>query len=219
MCYNAGIEVLNPLGAGFPPAPEVNAMARPVAPVLTMEHTTSFRPMHWLLVPPRISSTTELAGLKIWLANARIEELERKPLFRPLLPTGRCLVRFSWFFEWRHEPSGTKRKFRVFLPDSTPLLLAGLCHATTLDGRHYDSFTVCTMEARGIMRYIHNGKLRQPVVVDEEGAAAWLDPSYPIDRARECVVHGELSHRFESEEMSRPEKTPRRSGRIPGAPG
>jgi len=195
--------MLNPLGAGFPSVSQVNAMARPVAPVLTTEAPASFQPMHWLLVPGRITSSSELAGLKIWLANARIEELEQKPLFRPLLPTGRCLVRFSWFFEWRHESSGKKRKFRVFLPDSRPMLLAGLCHTTTLDGTSYSSFTVCTMEACGIMRFIHNGKLRQPVVVDREGAAAWLDPSVPTDQARTRVVQSELSSRFQSEELSR----------------
>ena len=198
MCYNAGIELINPLGAAFPPAPFVNAAARPVAPVLTCAEPEQFRPMRWLLVPPGITRTEDVKGLKIWLANARIEELEQKPLYRPLLKDHRCLVRFSWFFEWRWEnPRGsTKTRYRVLLPGPEPMLLPGVYRETEIDDRPCGTFTVCTMEARGVMRYIHNHALRQPVVVDEKAAAVWLDRTVPLDEARRAVIDGERSAEF-----------------------
>ncbi len=203
MCYNAGIERLKPLALlqaeqspAIPARDEVNAMARPLVPVRSMEG--NWQAMHWLLVPPWVTDSDRIRTLKIWLANARIEELEKKKLFRPLITDRRCIVRFSWFFEWRHE-NGRKIKFRVGLPDDEPLLLPGLWQRGEVDGRVYDSCTVCTMEARGVMRYVHNSTLRQPVVVGEPGAAAWLDRDTTLDKARDAVIADERSSMFETD--------------------
>lgn len=196
MCYNAGIELLNPLGPEFPPYRQVNAMARPVVPVRTVENPDTWQPMRWLLIPPGVSDSKTLGTLKIWLANARIEELEQKPLFRPLVNGQRCIVRFSWFYEWRHDPQGGKSRYRVALRNGEPMLLPGLFRLATIDGAPYSSFAVCTMRARGIMRFIHNNRLRQPVVVDEKGADAWLDLKAPIATARETVLSHEQSGEF-----------------------
>ncbi|MFP4509666.1 MAG: SOS response-associated peptidase [Spirochaetaceae bacterium] len=208
MCYNAGIERLKPLDAllsnppSVPARAEVNAMARPLAPVRTMNG--DWHAMHWLLIPPWITRSDEMKPVKIWLANARIEELEHKKLYKPLTGAGRCIVRFSWFFEWRHE-AGRKHKYRIFLPDDTPLLLPGLWHSTTVDGERYDSFTVCTMEARGIMRYVHNSTLRQPVVVTETAAAAWLDTDNSLESARAAVLEQQQSASFLTDPQTPPD--------------
>ncbi|TVR66579.1 MAG: hypothetical protein EA427_15960 [Spirochaetaceae bacterium] len=197
MCYNAGIELINPLGDRFPPLLRANAMQRPLVPVRTVADPGQWQPMRWLLVPPGVSTAREVAGLKIWLANARIEELEQKPLFRPLLRQNRCVVRFSWFYEWRHEPGGrTRTMYRLALSDGTAMVLPGLFRVAMIEGSACPTFTVCTMEARGIMRYIHNTTLRQPVVVDEQGAQAWLDESLPVAEARGAVLARERSADF-----------------------
>ncbi len=188
VCYTAGIEAPEYL-------PQVNAMARPAAPVCPMEAPLTFRPMKWLLLPPQATTAGAIAGLKIWTANARIEELEEKPLYRPLIRRNRCVVRFLWFFEWRN--AGTvKEKYRVYLPDKEPLLIPGLWHRTTVDGVAVESFTLCTMEAQGVMRYVHNGALRQPVVVGRSAAAAWLSEGLPFSEAREAVIREERSREF-----------------------
>ena len=188
MCYTVGIEA--PLYL-----PQVNAAARPEAPVCTMERPRQYRPIHWLLLPGNVATSADAAALKIWLANARIEELERKPLYRPLIHSNRCVVRLLWFYEWRHE--GTRRiKYRISLPEGAPLLVPGLWHRTTVDGAPCDSFTLCTMEARGVMRFIHNHGQRQPVVMDRTAAAVWLDEETSLEDARTHVVREELSHAF-----------------------
>ena len=57
--------------------------------------------------------------------NARAESLFEKPMFRPLLKAGRCLVPASGFYEWKKEG---KRKvpFYFHLPESPLFAFAGL---------------------------------------------------------------------------------------------
>lgn len=183
---------------------QVNAMARPVVPVLTMESPRRFVPMRWLMVPPWIDRSEKFRDLKIWTANARIEDLEKKKLYGSLTSTNRCLVLFAGFYEWRHEENGSKTKYYLSLPQEEPMFLAGLYRTGQVDGEPYTSCSVCTMEARNVMRYIHNSALRQPVVVDYEDTeeprspgSVWLDPSVPLEEARQSVLDGERSAKFE----------------------
>ncbi len=181
-------------------------MARPIIPVLTMQEPRSFTPMNWLLVPPWVTSTEKAKELKIWTANARIEELEDKKLYRGLTEGNRCLVLFGGFYEWKHEDDGKKTKYFVQLDGDEPMFLAALWNESTIDGETYRSVSVCTMEARNAMRYVHNKALRQPVVVPyradfvggsaQSAGATWLDTKTPLEIAREAVLSGEKSADF-----------------------
>lgn len=188
----AGWESVEP----FPHFLRQSAAARPVVPVLTMDRPQVFQPMRWLMVPPWISTSEELKGIKIWTANARIEDLERKKMYAPLTADRRCVVAFTGFYEWRHEGDGTKTRYCVTLPGKEPLLLPGLYRTGTIDGKPYTSCTVCTMEARGIMRYIHNSTLRQPVVLEPGKHSVWLDRNRSLGEAREGALELEASKRF-----------------------
>lgn len=180
----------------FPNFLRRSAAARPTVPVVASEDRTRFQPMRWLLVPPWITTGEEAKTLKIWTANARIEELERKRLYRTLTAKNRCVVLITGFYEWRHEEDGTKTRYLLKLPDGEPMLLPGLYVRGTIDGAPSETCTVCTMEARGIMRYIHNSNLRQPVVLDRTGIEAWLDPTCSFEDARRDVLHRERSDSF-----------------------
>jgi putative SOS response-associated peptidase YedK len=188
----AGWESVEP----FPHFLRQSAAARPTVPVITMDRPDVFQPMRWLMVPPWVSSSEELKGIKIWTANARIEDLERKKMYAPLTADRRCIVAFTGFFEWRHEEDGSKTRYYVTLPEKQPLLLPGLYRSGTIDGQPYTSCTVCTMEARGIMRYIHNSTLRQPVVLEAGNHSVWLDPDLSLSEARDRVLELEASRRF-----------------------
>ena len=201
MCYTAQLDTSGLFASWdrdepFPHFLMQSAAARPVVPALTMESPKQFEPVHWLLVPPWVDTTDRLQGLKIWTANARIEELEQKTLYRPLVKHRRCVVMFTGFYEWRHEDNGTKTRYLLTLPEGEPMYLPGLYARTTIDGAPYTSCTVCTMEARGIMRYVHNSTLRQPVVIPATGIDAWLDPQRSVDQARSAVLHTEVSDSF-----------------------
>jgi putative SOS response-associated peptidase YedK len=93
--------------------------------------------------------------------------------------------------------AGSKTRYLLTRPGGEPMFLPGLYARTTVDGAPYASCTVCTMEARGIMRYVHNSTLRQPVVVPAAGIGAWLDDDLSVDEARSAVLQAEVSASFE----------------------
>jgi putative SOS response-associated peptidase YedK len=215
MCYTAGIrtgtkngvqkstELLWPKELDFPEFDASNAKALPIFPVILGDEELRFELAHWLLVPPWVRDAEGLKKLKIYLANARVEEVETKKTYAPLMDTQRCAAVFSHFFEWRHEKGSTggvkKVKHRVFRQDGEPLFMPGLFSRTTIEGEPYLSFTIFTMEARGIMRYIHNRALRQPLILGPEGARTWLEAGKPFAMAREDLYRQEIGGLITSE--------------------
>lgn len=206
MCYYSGIKKetvdrisedmnLETDGYEFPFYDQISAMASPIFPVLTMEDPGKLLPLHWLFTPPWFKTMDQLKTRKIWAANVRLEEAEQKKLYAPRLETYRCAAVFSHFWEWRHE-GNKKIKYRIALPGEEPLLLPGLYSKTKLNGGIWRSFGVCTMDARNVMRYIHNSALRQPVVIGPQAARFWLDPEVPFSEARQAVLEQEKSREF-----------------------
>ncbi len=208
MCYTAQLETngIFPYGLEtfatwdkvqpFPHFLQQSAAARPVVPVVTSARRDSFQTMRWLMVPPWVTTSDKFPSLKIWTANARIEELRAKPLYAPLVEANRCVVLFTGFYEWRHEENGNKTKYRILLADNEPMLLPGLYRTGIIDDEPYTSCTVCTMEARGVMRYVHNSTLRQPVVLQVKDADLWLDAAVSFETARKRTLEAEASERF-----------------------
>jgi putative SOS response-associated peptidase YedK len=204
MCYSAGVyqgkkELIEAYtGAGwlanqpFPGYDQVSAKAYPVVPMMKEGKADQLVPARWLLVPDYAKTLADVQGLKIWLANARIEELEQKQTYKPLLATQRCAVVFTHFFEWRHQGK-EKIKYQIFKKDKSPLILPGLWKEQVIEGKPWTSCTICTMEARGIMEYIHNTALRMPVITNPLGIATWLDSTVPFHQAREQVLIHEQS--------------------------
>ena len=216
MCYYSGIkketvqqiiqsEGLDTGGYEFPYYEQVSAMSSPIFPVQTMEEPEKLLPLHWLFTPPWFKTSEQLKGRKIWAANARIEEAEKKKLYTPAMKNNRCIVFFSHFFEWRHEGS-SKIKYKIKLEDGSPMRLPGLYSEAVIDGVSWRSFAVCTMDARNQMRYIHNSGLRQPVVIGPHLANLWLNPAVSFQDVREEILNKELSGSFFSDPPVKPEE-------------
>jgi putative SOS response-associated peptidase YedK len=108
--------------------------------------------------------------------NARAETLAERPAYRGLLARHRCVVPASGFYEWRPSPADkSKQPLYLHRTDGKPLALAGLW-TTWQDpdrGESVTSHTIITTSANRFMAPIHN---RMPVVLDEDGMTAWLDP-------------------------------------------
>lgn len=134
------------------------------------------RPMVWPLVP--FWARGELP--KFSTANCRSEPGQRfsetvakKPTFRNAWKHGRrCLVPFSWFYEW-DQRSKPKQPWRV-LPAVDPfLIMAGLWESSPLpDGEKLESFTIVTTEPNGLLRDI--GHHRAPVLLTRDDWDLWL---------------------------------------------
>lgn len=110
--------------------------------------------------------------------NARCEGIASKATFRGALRYGRCLIPASGFYEWKIEG---KRKTPHFIQPRGGgiFILAGLMDTWTqvaLSGPDGEltTCTIITTTANPLMASLHD---RQPVILDQEGAAKWLNPS------------------------------------------
>tara|TARA_R110001592_G_scaffold141264_2_gene362676 strand:- start:5087 stop:5512 length:426 start_codon:yes stop_codon:yes gene_type:complete len=83
--------------------------------------------------------------------NARIETLSEKSAFKQYTEN-RCIILVDGFYEWQHKG---KEKIKFDIGFNNQLFaFAGLYSN--------DTYTIVTTEAKGIMREIHNTKLRMP---------------------------------------------------------
>ncbi|MDT8437551.1 MAG: SOS response-associated peptidase [Wenzhouxiangellaceae bacterium] len=135
--------------------------------------------MVWPLVPGWMKG--ELP--KFSTANCRSEPCEpfsitvsKKPTFRTAWRRNqRCLVPFSWFYEW-DQRSTPKQPWRVFPADASMLVMAGLWDETQpADGPAFRSFTLVTTEPNPLLREI--GHHRAPVLLGPEQWSIWLTGS------------------------------------------
>lgn len=98
------------------------------------------------------------------LTNARLESLAEKPTFRPLL-NRRVAVPVNHWWEWqRGEGLSGRRLWRMARADLGVMALAALTDGV--------NFIIVTREALGALSQAHE---RMPVILDEDGLAAWLD--------------------------------------------
>ena len=144
----------------------------------TREGARELVQVRWGLIP----SWAKDASIGNRLINARAEGLAEKPSFRAAFRARRCLVPADGFYEWQATPQG-KRPYRIGLKggsgESLPLFaFAGLWERweKAPDGVPVESCTIVTTAANELLAPIHE---RMPVILPEEGYAAWLAPDTP----------------------------------------
>lgn len=143
----------------FQPSEHFNGFAKPITPVITIEE-------------PSVISMVQWGFPVVWqpapLLNAKIETLETTKSFKDYIDN-RCLIIIDGFFEWRHEGS-KKIKHEVGIGGEL-FCLAGIFRYE----KEIPYYTIITTEAQGIMREIHNKKLRMPFALfSEEKQNSWL---------------------------------------------
>jgi len=109
------------------------------------------------------------------MINARGETVAAKPAFRAAFRKRRCLVPADGFFEWQKTGDG-KQPWYIRDAGGEPMALAGLWELWDPPdgGEPLASCTIITTGANELMRPLHE---RMPVVLDEAGREAWLDPA------------------------------------------
>lgn len=149
----------------FESSDHFNGFAKPITPVITISE-------------PSVISMVQWGFPAVWqpapLLNAKIETLHKLKSFKDFTDN-RCLVIVDGFFEWQHEG---KNKIKHEIGFGGDLFcLAGIFKVEN-DQAFY---TIITTEAQGIMREIHNTKLRMPFALNsEEKQTAWLH-NEPVD--------------------------------------
>ncbi len=125
--------------------------------------------MRWQLIPPWWKKP--LKDLPATF-NARAETVAEKPMFRDAFRRTRCVIPASGYYEWETRPEG-KQPYYITSTDGPILTIAGLW-SEWRDRINDETLTTCTMlitEANSFISAIHD---RMPVLLDEQGSAAWL---------------------------------------------
>lgn len=132
--------------------------------------------------------------------NARAETVATKPMFRAAFRQGRILIPVDAFYEWAPapgppglpglptppgSPKSPKQPYAFKRADGAPVVLAGLRELWRgADGTELRTATIITTRAGPDMP-IHD---RQPVVLDPETWAHWLDPEVTTGDELEALL-------------------------------
>lgn len=110
--------------------------------------------------------------------NARAESVTERPIWRGALADRRCLIVADGFFEWQKRPDGAKQPFWITREDRAPFAFAGLAS-------EWGTCAIVTTAAAPEIAGLHD---RMPVMLDQDGEEAWLDPDVAASDAQELLV-------------------------------
>ncbi len=156
-------------------APNYNTAPTHIVPILRSEDSLVIvDPMQWGLVPAWSKDPT--VGSK--MINARSETITEKPSFRQSVPSRRCIIPMSGFYEWDRTDPKRKIPYLVTREDGCLMLVAGIWTSSpALDGRH--TFSLITRESVDDLLHIHS---RSPVELHAEDALEWMcNPVPPLE--------------------------------------
>ena len=124
----------------------------------------------WGLIPSWVRECRKAEDIVKYTLNARVETLTEKPSYKGSVNKGRILILLDGFYEWKHV-DGKKIPYYISSNDGKPLLAAGLVSAWG----GINTFSMITTEALGIMREVHNSKMRMPYFINSDNIDIWLD--------------------------------------------
>jgi len=134
----------------------------------------SMERMHWGFVPEWASDPS--IGYR--MINARSETVTQKPAFRAAFQSRRCLIPADGFYEWQGKGKH-KQAFFIRLKSQEPFAFAGLWEHWQQEDRAFNSCTILTTRANGLMTPIHH---RMPVILAPQHYQAWLNPKTAPDK-------------------------------------
>jgi putative SOS response-associated peptidase YedK len=162
----------------FKPVYHQSAFSNPMWPVVTHADPSLIRMFSWGLIPAHTASFQEARKIRAYTYNARIETLTRRPSFRNPIRSQRCLIPSTGFFEWQHV--GKQRiPWFISVQDQEIFSMAGIwdqwIHSE--NGELFNTFSIITVPALGIMIDIHNTKQRMPLIINKKDEDLWLQES------------------------------------------
>jgi len=161
---------------GFPSDQQPHWSLAPGASVLLLRQVDAqlqLSRVRWGLTPAWLTDLTRTP------AQARAETIAEQPMFREAFRLRRGLLPANGFYEWR----GSARKRPYWMTSEGSLMyLAALWEAYPVQGHTYLSAAVVTLPA---------ATLRRPLILDEAGQAAWLDPETPLEALQALMAQAQ----------------------------
>ncbi|MCR6642458.1 MAG: SOS response-associated peptidase [Sporocytophaga sp.] len=160
-------------------------------PVITGQ-TGIFEFMNWGLIPFWNKDKQKALEGRINTLNCKSETAWEKPSFRASIKSKRCLVPSTGFFEWMHQGK-EKIPYFIYLKNTEIFSLAGIfdeCTIKDAEGNEekFQTFSVVTTCANGLMEKIHNSKKRMPVILNPEKEALWVSESATKEEINELLL-------------------------------
>ncbi|MEW6176261.1 MAG: SOS response-associated peptidase [Pseudomonadota bacterium] len=158
---------------GFPSDQQPHWSLAPGASVLLLRNVDAqlqLSRVRWGLTPAWLTDLTRTP------AQARAETISEQPMFREAFRLRRGLLPANGFYEWR----GSARKRPYWMTcEGSLAYFAALWEAYPVQGHTYLSAAVVTQPA---------ATLRRPLILDEAGQAAWLDPTTPPETLQQLLL-------------------------------
>jgi putative SOS response-associated peptidase YedK len=152
-------------------------------PVIVRNSPNRIVMMRWGLIPHWAKD--ESIGYK--MINARAETITEKPSFKNLLPSKRCIVPASGYYEWQKTEGKGKQPFYIHDENDEYLPFAGLYTTwKNSEGTEIYSFTIITTQPTVNLKAIHD---RMPVILEPAAEEVWLDPDVTDPQELTPLLH------------------------------
>lgn len=109
------------------------------------------------------------------IINARVETVDKKPMFKSSFLKRRCIVPANAFFEWKTENS--KKVKHQINKDGENIFSMGAIYDD-------NGFVILTMDSNEKMKSIHN---RMPLILTREEENIWLDTTTDLYRLKSLI--------------------------------
>jgi putative SOS response-associated peptidase YedK len=201
MCYHNSLKVQKhdlekrysaKIDQDFIPVYHSNGFSFQKWPVIVNGQPGSFEFMNWGLIPFWNKDKQKALEGRVNTLNCKGETAWEKPSFRASIKSKRCLVPSSGFYEWMHVGK-EKIPYFIYLKDVEIFSFAGIydeCTIKDADDREekFQTFSVVTTCANGIMEKIHNSKKRMPVIISPEKESLWISENSTKEEINELLL-------------------------------
>src|SRR5262249_50443175 len=139
--------------------PRYNIAPTQDVPVIVHKDTNLLEMMRWGLIPHWANADK----IPTRMFNARAETITEKVSFNRLLPSKRCIVPASGYYEWQKTEGKGKQPFYIHDENDEYLPFAGLYTTwKNPEGKEIHSFTIITTAPTVNLQQIHD---RMPVIL------------------------------------------------------
>lgn len=149
---------------------KINGFAHPKTLLISNDNPNEISDGIWGFLPTWAKDTSFQKNT----LNARIETINELPTFKNYTQN-RCLIPANYFFDWRHEGK-EKIGYKVYNQEDEIFCFAGLysdwVNPVTLSKTR--TYTIITTAANELMQYVHNTKMRMPIVLHKKEETYWL---------------------------------------------
>src|SRR5215468_9938254 len=163
--------------------PRYNITPTQDVPVIIRNSPNRIMMMRWGLIP----YWAHADKIPTKMFNARAETITEKVSFKRLLPSRRCIVPASGYYEWQQTEAKGKQPYYIHDEADAYLPFAGLYDIwKNPEGREIYSCTIITTQPTVSLQAIHT---RMPVILEPAAEEVWLHPDVTDPQKLTPLLH------------------------------